>query len=345
MEETAGYIKAFKNADIEAPNDVEDYSSSTRYRRALFVYKAALAWAGFETQSQTLDSSGLFNKELITIMQGSDELRAYSNYLGKAIPWDMASRFCQALAEWVKSKTFKDYDKEYASSHDGRAWSDERLLSLLRIFDNTRGREITQQARQWHGLNSTTDYAEDIIAHVREGRLVIFDQALGNPEMNEQAAARIMRGIFAAQQQAFVNPTIDPDSGEITKPEPVLVYVEEAHTLLPDRQETDATQIWSRIAKEGAKFNIGLVYSTQEPSSVQSNILKNTENWFIAHLNNTDETRQLNKYNDFSDFTDGIIKVNETGFVRVRTLSSPYTLPVQINKFEAPPGKSATERA
>ena len=178
---------------------------------------------------------------------------------------------------------------------------------------------VIQQTRQWHGLNQATDYADDIIDHIRAGRLVIFDQALGDPDMNEQAAARIMRGIFAAQQLAFVKPETDNATGEIKEPPPVIVYVEEAHTLLPKGSETETTNIWARVAKEGAKFNIGLVYSTQEPSSIQTDILKNTENWFIAHLNNTDETRQLNKYNDFADFTDSIIKVNEDCL-----LASPY---------------------
>ena len=233
-------------------------------------------------------------------------------------------------------KAFKDFDSNYEAD---RNWSDDRFLGLLRIFENTRGLTVIQQTRQWHGLNQVTDYADGIIDHIRAGRLVIFDQAMGDPDMNEKAATRIMRGIFAAQQQAFVKPETDERTGEIKRPPSVIIYVEEAHTLLPKGSETDTTNIWARVAKEGAKFNIGLVYSTQEPSTIQPNILTNTENWFIAHLNNTDETQQLNKYNDFADFTASIIKVNETGFLRVRTLSSPYTLPVQIVKFTAPKPK------
>ena len=154
--------------------------------------------------------------------------------------------------------------------------------------------------------------------------------------MNRNAGDRIMTALFASQQQAFTEPKTDPKTGELTKPPPVIVYVEEAHTLLPSGND-DLTSSWVRAAKEGAKFNIGLVYSTQEPSSIQSNILKNTENWFIAHLNNTDETRQLAKFNDFEDFADTLVSVNEVGYLRMRTRSSRFTIPVQVDKFTVDP--------
>ncbi len=334
-EESGGYIKSFTNVDITAPPDADDFGASIRYRRALFVYKSILVAAAFERPTTGINTKGLFNRKLLTVMENTSEMKAYAEHLkgNDEMPWDMAQNFCRAFSEWVASREFKSFDNEYQAD---RNWSDDRFLGLLRIFENTRGLAVIQQARQWHGLDQVTDYAEDIVDHIRDGRLVIFDQALGDPEMNEQAASRIMWRIFASQQKAFVNPETDKESGEMKKPPPVIIYVEEAHTLLPKGSETDTTNIWARVAKEGAKFNIGLVYSTQEPSTIQPNILTNSENWFIAHLNNTDETRQLNKYNDFADFTDSIIKVNETGFLRVRTLSSPYTLPVQIDLFTAP---------
>ncbi len=344
-EESSGYVQSFINADITAPPDADDYGVSTRYRRALFVYKSVLAAAGFEHSDTELSTEGLFNDQIRNAMRDEQEMSKYVGYMGgegnkNRMPWDMAQNFCRAFSEWVGSNAFKKVDSEHKKD---RNWSDDRFLGLLRIFENTRGLAIIQKTRQWHSLDSATDYAEDIINHIRAGKLVIFDQALGDPEMNEQAATRIMQGIFAAQQRAFVSPEPDKATGGFKRPPPVIIYVEEAHTLLPKGSEVDTTNIWARVAKEGAKFNIGLVYSTQEPSTIQTNILKNTENWFIAHLNNTDETRQLSKYNDFSDFTDSITKVNETGFLRVRTLSSPYTLPVQINKFVAPTSRVEPE--
>ena len=336
-EEGAGYIAAFRNADVTTERYVGDRGEYTRLRRRLFVYRSILAECGFK-HSGTAKVAGLFNAKLRRLMSASDDMRQYVQLLENGeMEWEVAGNFVKVLAKWVTEAVFKDFDSKYASSSDGRNWSDVHFLGLLQFYDNTRARSLTQTTRVWHDLSSNTDYADAIVQQVRGGKLVIVDQLLGDPDMNRQAAERIALRLFREQQRSFSQPKIDENTGEIVKPPPVIVYAEEVHTLLPRASEDDNTNIWARIAKEGAKFNLGMVYSTQEPSSLQTNILKNTENWFIAHLNNTDETNQIRKFNDFDDFPRSIINVAEAGLIRVRTHSSYYTVPVHMDLFKAPP--------
>ena len=343
-EETGGYIQDFRNSNIADSAGVTGNNARgeyTRFRWRLLIYRCILAEAGFEPPQAPPSTKGLFSKEIRDLMAQSADTAQYAGLLEKDdMTWDVAGNFVKAFAAWVQSDDFKAFDRNYATSHQGRNWSDSNLRGLLRFYENTRGRAMARNATVWHAINSADDYAETIVQQVRDGNLVIVDQLLGDPDLNRQAAERIVKRLFSAQQKTFVTPKVDETTGEIIKPPHVIIYAEEAHTLLPKSGEDDNTNIWARIAKEGAKFNIGLVYSTQEPSSIQTNILKNTENWFIAHLNNTDETNQLNKFNDFKDFARSIINVSEAGLIKMRTRSGYFTIPVQMDEFKAPPAPS-----
>ncbi len=172
-----------------------------------------------------------------------------------------------------------------------------------------------------------------VMDELRNGRIIIVDLSQGDAEAQTLYSERICKQVFADSMSRFVE----------NKPTNFIqFYFEEAHNLFPRQGATDLTQIYPRIAKEGAKLNLGLVYATQEVSSISANILKNTQNWFISHLNNTDELSEIRKYYDFGDFSDSLLKfspANDIGFLRMKTYSNPFTIPVQISRFSAHSGE------
>ena len=180
-----------------------------------------------------------------------------------------------------------------------------------------------------HTPTTVNSFEQDILEALRAGRIVIADLSSGDEALQRMYSERITKKIFRDAMNRFTSAS--PNNF-------IQFYFEEAHNLFPKKEDKDLSQIYNRLAKEGAKLHLGLVYATQEVSSISSNILKATQNWFISHLNNEDEIRELRKYYDFSDFSGSLIRFSQDtdkGFVRVKTYSNAFVVPVQIDKFAA----------
>jgi hypothetical protein len=326
------YVNNFRQVEFFPP-DESDTSASKRYKRRVLAYRSLLAKAGFDLPPNLKAiTSGLFNQELLKTLKHAGEAEASfaaaAATLEKSNPsWaDLATAF-MALAAFMKTAEYNAFEVEYINHKNGsgNAWADEDFKKILGMLAQPNGSRLIGALREQHTSERDSDYAPDIYKALREGKLVIIDQSSGEPRVNKSSADRIMRYIFSENQKVFRAGGEPPD---------ILIYVEEAHNLLPTGTEMDLEDIWVRTAKEGAKYRIGMVYATQEVSSIQRNILKNTANWFIGHLNNTDETRELCKYYDFEDFEPSIRRAQDKGFMRVKTLSNLFVIPVQISKFE-----------
>ncbi len=335
-EDVTTYIKNFLQVSFEPP-DPSDRSALTRYNRRVLAYRSVLARADFAVPNNLrVSTRGLFNADLLSAMQNSTsdnapEYQSAAQIFGNANPtWDQLGNAFEALDKFMRDRTsgYQAFETNYVNRPNGSGdrWADEDLKKIIGIFQYPNGTRKIGKAAEQHSPDTRQDYAADIYNHLVDGKLVIIDQSSGEPALNKSSANRIMTMIFRENQRRFIQ--------SATNIPEILVYIEEAHNILPAGSDLDLTDIWVRTAKEGAKYRIGMVYATQEVSSIQKNILRNTANWFIAHLNNTDETKELCKYYDFADFELSIRRAQDKGFLRVKTLSNPFVIPVQIDKFD-----------
>lgn len=332
--QSSKYIDNFIQVNLEKPLDYDsDMSVKKRYDRKVLAYRAILYKADFSvSRGVRISPSGLFNSDLIKALRKAGENNSEYSFAAEAFSnsaatiQDLSIAF-ESLEKFMRDKNtnaYADFENMYLSKKS-HAWADNDFKSLLGIFQYSGGIKLISRAKIQHDNSTNGDYADAIYKDLSEGKLVVVDQSTGDPELNASTARRVITKIFKENQHLFINGKDMPE---------VLVYLEEAHNLLPAGNDNNTQDIWVRTAKEGAKYHIGMVYATQEVSSIQKNILKNTANWFISHLNNDDETRELCKYYDFADFAPSIRRAQDKGFLRVKTLSNLFVIPVQINKFE-----------
>ena len=124
-----------------------------------------------------------------------------------------------------------------------------------------------------------------------EGQLAILDLSLVPSEVVHVVTAVTARMIFEAlQRYKKLNKVVLPTT----------LVMEEAHTFIKrykdDVENQDAAsvccQVFERIAREGRKFGLGLVLSSQRPSELSPTVLSQC-NTFLMHRISNDRDQEL----------------------------------------------------
>lgn len=315
---TAADLKLFLNTSFEQP-DPQEQSTFRRWRVRAAAYQAMLFKAGFEPPPN----------HRVVFDANKDVRDAVDEAAGEELKNPSSGLTLKEAVEWFTAARTANKAQPLMSTGK-KPWLDEDTLAILNMLTNKNandsyinGYKMLAEVKKYHSPRRSQEVGDEVYQHLVDGKIVILDLSVGDPSLRQKISDQIASAIFAKSMGIFIDGQFPPN---------IVVYIEEAHNLIG--KEHDLTATWPRLAKEGAKYRIALVYATQEVSSVHPNILANTENWFISHLNNDREIKELARFYDFADFSRSLLRAQDVGFTRVKSLSSPFVIPVQIDKFD-----------
>ena len=322
-------IDTFIGLSLEKPED-DDRGNLSRWYVKIAIYKILLMKAGYEygknlTVKFKVDKNIRERVNEILNNEKTEEMDDFAINPFDGMDYQTAEKWFLAAR---KANNKKSGGPLLNSSKN--EWIDNECVAMLNLLAEKnendsyiRGFRTIEMAKSYHSSQRDVEVYTEIYNSLIDGKIVILDLSVGNAVLRERISKNIAKYIFNSSMNIFTD-------GE--NPPNIVIYIEEAHNLIGKGMEL--TETWPRLAKEGAKYKIALVYATQEVSSVHKNILANTENWFVSHLNSDTEIKELAHFYDFSDFSKSLLRSQDVGFTRVKTLSSPYVIPVQIDLFD-----------
>jgi len=323
----AEYFKSFVSADVVGPSeDSTNYSESFRAARRRAALYATLKKAGFKVPKGfkviiKISKNVLENINNL-LNEDESEFKTWGN-ANLTLNEKNIEKFFNIIAKIKKESS------NILKSSSGKPWIDTDLSSILNVYQAPKGRtgyNVLKTLRVFHTSYTKDDYVKEILNELKDGKIVIIDLSKGDENILQFLSERIINGILKDASENFIQ------NKELDK---IQIFIEEAHRLFSRTrfEKPSEADPYVRLAKEAAKYKIGLIYATQEVTSVDSQVLANTSNWIVTHLNNHKEVRELSKYYDFEDYYNQIISSEDVGFARIKTRSGRYIIPTQIDLF------------
>jgi hypothetical protein len=330
------YIVPAQNWEPQAlaqcPDQQQDRSGFNHFWRTMGIWYAILSEAGFQidpNKSVPIDFPAAVKTQLLADPDIGTSIRRNTN-------GDFATRqpLCLLSAIWKKADDLRQGNQRLfpASQNTGEPYFSTTEIGLLGILNGdvrirTGARKFSRFIR-YHSLQGSNVF-DEITRQAQAGRTVFVDLSMGDERVRKSIADRISRELLMSQMQRFNRNELGDRF--------VILYFEEAHILFPKTDKEVDSDVYNKLSKEGAKFHISMVYATQSMSTLSPDLLKNTENFIVTHLDDDREVKELEHKRAFRDIASDVERITSKGYVRMKTLSLPFALPVQIRKFSGAP--------
>lgn len=129
---------------------------------------------------------------------------------------------------------------------------------------------------------------QEKLAQNKPSQVTIIDMSLLPYEVLETITGLIGRLILE-----FVSRFPESDRGKL----PIVVALEEAQNYIPEKNRGDresiAKKVFERIAREGRKYGISLLVSSQRPSELSKTVLSQCNSFIIHRLQNPEDQKYV----------------------------------------------------
>lgn len=335
--QAAQYVKSFSAVELPSIQDIAKMSPGDKNRavRKIQTFWAILHKAGFASNESRLIGLGLtsmgkgpsnFNPKFRT------DLRDVAWSSAGVTPTPEEPKALSSLTKELEVvATFRQENpaspllQSTGSSGDLFDTDAGALLDFLKPKSGG-GTNTLRSFLGYHDPNAS-DVVTEIVKLLDIGQTVILDLGNATDKIRRYFSDLLSKHVFSNQESKFTANNLNDSF--------IQLYFEEAHNLFP-RDSKDLTDVYSRFAKEGAKFHIGMVYSTQSPSTISQELLAQTENFFVGHLSSQDEAKSLARVQiAYDGLEEDILHSRTPGYMRMLTFSHRFVIPIQAFKFEA----------
>ena len=327
------YVTAFASVALPTPEEIEEMEMREKIHviRRIQIYWAILREAGFSADESKLKTLRYMNANNVKALDPHFAEDVRKRVYGSNPPERVIS--LEGIVDELKAFTthLRDNDDDQKAAFGKEVFEKDDISLLEFLFPKSgRGPAMLSQFKIYHS-DKAGDFVKDIIEGLNNGKTVILDLGNASDSIRQYFSDLLSRAVFREQETKFVSNKLGDKYIEL--------YFEEAHNLFP-AQTKDNQDVYSRFAKEGAKFHIGMVYSTQSPSTISKELLVQTENFFVGHLASSDETKALTRTQiAFDGVEEDILRARTPGFMRMLTMSNRFVIPVQAKLYSPKRGE------
>ena len=137
-------------------------------------------------------------------------------------------------------------------------------------------------------LKQTQKIDNESLDKTKPSQITIIDMSLLPFEVLETITGLIGRMILE-----FVSRFAEEDRGKL----PIVIALEEAQNYIPEKNRGDresiAKKVFERIAREGRKYGISLLVTSQRPSELSKTVLSQCNSFIIHRLQNPEDQKYV----------------------------------------------------